>query len=305
LLRFAVPLAIFGGMFVAVKWLFGWFVDLTEVAADFVECTVFSPAVAAPGSSILVQAFVHLPDDADDARALAMEFDTLARARTFRTLTSPISVGSRLHFELRMPGLVIDDPVASLVWRSKAEAVQFGVFIPPDVTVGTVIGTFAVSLDSAPLGHVKFKLTVEEEARSVPSEPQGEEASRYKAAFISYASKDRDEVMRRVQMLSLVGIEYFQDVLSLEPGDRFSKRIQFGIDECDLFLLFWSRDAKSSEWVRKEVRHALARKAGDDLSPPEIRPVIVEGPPIVEPWEELAHLHFNDRLLYFMRCRER
>jgi hypothetical protein len=29
--------------------------------------------------------------------------------------------------------------------------------------------------------------------------------------------------------------------------------------------------------------------------------VILEGPPIVEPWEELEHLHFNDRLLYFMR----
>lgn len=34
---------------------------------------------------------------------------------------------------------------------------------------------------------------------------------------------------------------------------------------------------------------------------PAIRPVILEGPPIVEPWEELAHLHFNDRLVYFMR----
>jgi hypothetical protein len=301
LLRFALPLVLFGGTVVAAKWLFGWFVDLAEAATDVVECTVFSPAVAAPGASILVQAFVHLPEDADDARALAMEFDTAARKRTFRTLTSPIRVGSRLHFELRMPGLEIDDPVAALIWHRRAEAVQFGVFIPPDVAAGEVIGTLAVSLDSAPLGHVKFKLTVDEEARSTPSEPQGEEASRHKVAFISYASKDRDEVMRRVQMLSLVGIEYFQDVLSLEPGDRFSKRIQLGIDECDLFLLFWSRDAKASEWVRKEVRHALSRKAGDDLSPPEIRPVILEGPPIVEPWEELAHLHFNDRHLYFMR----
>ena len=27
----------------------------------------------------------------------------------------------------------------------------------------------------------------------------------------------------------------------------------------------------------------------------ELKPVIVEGPPVIEPWEELAHLHFNDR----------
>jgi hypothetical protein len=108
-----------------------------------------------------------------------------------------------------------------------------------------------------------------------------------------------------VQLLSVVGIKYFQDVLSLEPGDRWQKRIDLGIDECDLFLLFWSSDAKRSDAVRQEVRHVLARKGGDDLSPPEIRPVVLEGPPVVEPWEELAHLHFNDSLLYFIRPQER
>ena len=49
------------------------------------------------------------------------------------------------------------------------------------------------------------------------------------------------------------------------------------------------------------MQYALARSGGHELLPPEIRPVILEGPPIVEPWEELAHLHFNDRLLYVMR----
>lgn len=57
---------------------------------------------------------------------------------------------------------------------------------------------------------------------------------------------------------------------------------------------------KSSKWVRKEVLHALSRQAGDHLSPPEIRLVILEGPPLVPPWDELSHLHFNDKLLYFM-----
>jgi hypothetical protein len=52
--------------------------------------------------------------------------------------------------------------------------------------------------------------------------------------------------------------------------------------------------------VRQEVRYALHRHGGDELAPPEIKPVIIEGPPVAEPWEELAHLHFNDRILYFM-----
>ena len=305
LLRIVVPLALIGaGAVVVAKWLLGWFVtDVAPVTTsrDTVECTVFAPPTAAPGDSILVQVFAHLPDQADDARAIAMELDTDARRRTFQTLQAQIPPGGRLQFELGMPGLEVDDPVASLVWHRRAETVQFGVCIPLDASEGTVIGTLEISHDGAPVGHVKFKLAVDSGTTVVASEPQGESARRYTAAFISYASEDREQVLARVQLLSAVGIRYFQDLLSLEPGDRWEQKLELGIDECDLFLLFWSSEAKRSEWVRREVRYALGRSGGHELLPPEIRPVILEGPPIVEPWEELAHLHFNDRLLYVMR----
>jgi hypothetical protein len=271
-----------------------------QVERDIVQCTVFAPPSSAAGDSILVQVFVHLPEEADDARAVATELDVDARRRAFHSLDAAVRVGARLDFELRLPGLHVDDPVASLVWRRRTEAVQFGVAVPAKTPERTLIGTVSVSVDSVPVGHVKFKLAITQDAAERQSEPQGEEARRYRFAFISYSSNDRSEVMRRVQLLSAVGIGFFQDVLSLEPGDRWQQRIELGIDECDLFLLFWSSEAKQSEWVRREVQHALARKHEDDLSPPEIRPIVIEGPPIVEPWEELADLHFNDRLLYFI-----
>lgn len=297
-------LLLLGGIVAAAKWLLGLFVDWDDprgTDGDFVHFTVFAPPSAAPNESILVQVFVHLPDEAEDARAIATELDTEARRRAFRSLETLVRVGSRLEFELQPLGLQVDEPVASLVWRRRTEAVQFGVTVPSHTPLGTVIGTVSVSIDSVPVGHVKFKLTIEPQGARRSSEPQGEEARRYRVAFISYSSENRDEVLRRVQLLSIVGIKYFQDVLSLEPGERWLKRIELGIDECDLFLLFWSSEAKQSEWVRQEVRYALARKGADDMSPPEIRPVVIEGPPIVEPWEELAHLHFNDRFLYFIR----
>ena len=96
-------------------------------------------------------------------------------------------------------------------------------------------------------------------------------------------------------------LQYFQDVLDLEPGEVWSTRLEEAIQQADVLLLFWSSRAKESEWVRKEVDFALACKAGDELSPPEIRPVIIEGPPVVPPWDDLAHLHFNDRVLYFIQ----
>ena len=104
-------------------------------------------------------------------------------------------------------------------------------------------------------------------------------------------------------MLESLKIRYFQDVLSLDPGDRWQQQLYRHIDKCDLFLLFWSTAARDSQWVMKEVDYALARKQGDDLSPPEIKPVIIEGPPPVPPPPALAHLHFNDRVIYFLSAR--
>jgi hypothetical protein len=101
-------------------------------------------------------------------------------------------------------------------------------------------------------------------------------------------------------MLRLFKIKYFQDVLDLEPGVRWEKKLYRHIDKCDLFLLFWSTSARLSNWVLEEIRYALKRKGGDHHAPPQIRPVIIEGPPVPEPPEELSDLHFNDSLIYFM-----
>ena len=126
------------------------------------------------------------------------------------------------------------------------------------------------------------------------------EPQRYREAFISYSSKDRDEVLKRVQMLARFQINYFQDVLSLAPGARWEKELYRHIDSCDLFLLFWSSASKASPWVIKEVQYALDRWEQSGTEIPEIVPVLIEGPPVPLPPEHLSHLHFNDQLLYFI-----
>jgi hypothetical protein len=60
-----------------------------------------------------------------------------------------------------------------------------------------------------------------DDAASHPgSEPLGDHAKLYQYAFVSYASKDRREVLKRVQMLEVLKTKFFQDILSLDPGDR-------------------------------------------------------------------------------------
>lgn len=95
--------------------------------------------------------------------------------------------------------------------------------------------------------------------------------------------KIEGKCLRRVQAFRIAGISVFQDVLDLDPGQRWERALYREIDLCDVFLLFWSRAAAASEWVAKEIDYALNRKRGDDERPPAIQPVPIEGPPPTPP----------------------
>lgn len=283
----------------------GLAVDATR-PGDRVECSVFAPPMVSPGSAFLIQAFAHIPGQAREATRRATEFDADSARRAIKTLESSVPRGTKLAFCLTVPGLQVDDPVQSMVWSGATESVQFGVSVPRRCRLGGVVGTVTISQDWIPIGHIKFTLTVAAsplagQARPSPSiSAVGEAAKRYEMAFISYASADRTRVLERVQILPMFGVRIFQDVLDLAPGERWEQSLYRHIDESDIVLLFWSKAAKRSKWVRKEVRYALDRKHGDTNAPPEIGPVIIEGPPVPRPWKELAYLHFNDRIIYFM-----
>jgi hypothetical protein len=275
----------------------------TTTVADTVKCSVFAPPSARAGDAVLIQVFVHLPKDAERASYLAVGCDNRATGRIARFLSRPIRRGTALAFGLSIPGIPVDEPLQSLLWRGEPDSVQFGVNIPPDQHEGRLIPTIIVSQDSVPFGHLKFVLDIV--APSATTDPERTSSPRqrwrrYEQAFISYASQDRAEVLKRVQMLDRVAIDFFQDLLSLDPGERWERTLYKKIDDSDVFFLFWSTAAKNSEWVMKEVRYAIERHSGDEMAPPEIVPVLIEGPPPVAPPPELKDLHFNDRFLYFI-----
>jgi hypothetical protein len=268
----------------------------TPYTPDAVDCAVFSQREAHAGDSVFVQVFAYMPGYADEAQEQAREYDEEAKKLGCVSLTTEILRGSVLVFELVLRDMVISDPVQRLVWRGKTQSVQFEVPIPSDCDSRNLIGKVLISQDSVPIGQILFKLKVVGRHAAVDAtyRPSGD-ARRYRKAFISYASKDRPEVLRRVQMLAAVGLSYFQDVLDLEPGDRWAQKLYEHMDQSDVLFLFWSTAAKESEWVRREWQYGLERKGADF-----IHPVIIEGPPTPEPPPELADLHFADKMLYFI-----
>jgi hypothetical protein len=155
-----------------------------------------------------------------------------------------------------------------------------------------------VVVDDRLIGGIGFKIRSSLFAR--PGKPLLADAPRpYRKAFVSYASKDREEVLKRTQALR-TAVEVRQDVLALEPGDRWKEKLFQWIDDCDLFLLCWSQAAKDSEWVMKEARYALRCRRRSNGLRPDIVPLVLEGPPKVMPPKWLAHIHFNDPVCYVM-----
>ncbi len=270
---------------------------MSAPTAEPVDVAVFCPPGVGRGTSFLVQAFLYPPAQAELASARAREADGGADRRGVLSLPQDLPHGTRIDLRLEMPGLRIDEPDTVLVWRGESVAAQFEVAVPDDLALGKVIGRIRVTIAGVPCGTLRFQIVVAATAISEPARAAEVFVRRYRRAFVSYSSKDRAEVLRRVQAFRIAGVSVFQDVLDLEPGERWERELYREIDQCDVVLLFWSRAAAESPWVAKEIDYALARKQGHEDRPPDIQPVPIEGPPIPPPPEKLRHLHFNDALL--------
>jgi len=199
----------------------------------------------------------------------------------------------------------VESPTQEIIWRGRPEPCNFLVTLPETEMARDYYPVIQVSIDETPAGRIQFKLTADATVTSatLAAEPQGETSRYYRYAFLSYASKDRAEVLKRAQSLRATNIDFFQDILSLDPGERWESALYSHIDNCDLFLLFWSKAAAESEWVLKEIEYALARRRDSGESVPDIKPIILESPPPLPP----AHLegglggqHLDDYLSYLI-----
>lgn len=280
------------------------FVTATPQEADEVRCTVFAPHEAGPNDAFLVQAFAHLAEQAPSLWPIAKQADQASTDRGSQKL-GIIERGQQLGFYLEMPGLEVDEPQQSLLWNGEIAPVMFGVIIPATFEPRSINCKLTVSRLNVPVGHIRFNFKIS----AAPGTGEIDLRTHqnyftYRLAFISYASPDRSEVMKRVQMLDLAKVKYFQDLLSLEAGKQWEPMVYRYIDECDVFYLFWSSAAKKSKWVRKEVQRALKRKGHNPELPPEIMPIPIEGPPPVKPPRYLADIQFDSKFLYFINPKD-
>jgi hypothetical protein len=207
-----------------------------------------------------------------------------------------LAIGDRVDIRI-VPanGCDVDDSVETLIWSGKPVAAGFHLTIGRDFPGQTAPITIQAYKGGQPIGKLAFNLSIAAGPQP-PTSMVGDEARMYEQIFVSYASEDRPTVVRYTHAWTILRQRFFQDFISLDPGERWERRLFEEIDRSDLFLLFWSEAAKRSEFVRREAEHALAlRERGHKI---DIVPVLIEGPPPPMPPPSLASLHFNDKYAY-------
>ena len=267
---------------------------------DVVDVSAFAPDGARPGDTVLIQIFLHKVGETVQATALAKEADAEAARRGVATLTSQVQRGQRVDVLLEATGLSVDEPFQCLVWWGFPRSCNFIASIPARTAAQAVHVRVRLRLDNVPVGMLAFALKIAGSAEPhTQSELRGDAARRYQYAFLSYASADRSEVLKRAQALKAARIDFFHDLLSLEPGRRWLPRLYEEIDRCDVFVLFWSSNAAKSEWVRRESERALDRRRKSAEELPDIAPIILEFP-VPPPPDEMKDIQFSDSLWYII-----
>lgn len=266
--------------------------------AKDIDMSVFAPASCCKGEFFLLQVLFHEPQ-APEVPSFALRSDPTASLRAAKTLLLPLDLGDRVQLIVAAGGCEIEDASDTIVWRGDTTSASFPVRVPADRAGDAVPVTVRAFREGEPIGRISFSLPVRGTAAAT-SGVVGDEARRYRQTFFSYASQDRSVVVRYTHAWALLKMRFFQDFLSLDPGERWERRLYEEIDRSDLFLLFWSTNARRSQYVCKEAEYALARRAaGQEL---DILPVVIEGPPCPAPPDSLAEIHFNDRHSYVVKA---
>jgi RNA polymerase sigma-70 factor (ECF subfamily) len=231
----------------------------TGGSGDGVEVSAFAPVAARPGDCVIVQVFIHGPEQGEEAAKQARRSDSEADLRGAATLDIAVKRGQIVRITLEAPELSIDEPVQCLVWRGKPSRRSFLVDLPTGSDRHSHALRVRVDVGETPIGSIRFSIKLDRTSRSrtYATEPRGDSARRYERAFLSHAHDDAADVLKIAQAFQAAGIEFFHDIVSLRAGSEWQKRLLEEIERCDLFLLFWTENAARSKWVRRETEYAV------------------------------------------------
>ena len=239
--------------------------------------------------------YAHVPEalaviQADSQKQLGAAVTNYALTSTQSALT--VERGTDIVVVPELPGVRFNPTRASVTWLEDWHRVEFRMQALDEASIA--------DHEDPVRGRVSFfvgPILIAELPMETRLRPAGEpaddgplatfSAEPYQAVFVSYSHKDKVIVDRLQQAYRALGMTYLRDVNILRSGEDWNVALLGKIDEADIFQLCWSSNARQSDAVEREWRHAMNRSQ-DHF----IRPVYWEVPMPKVP-NELQHIHFS------------
>lgn len=102
--------------------------------------------------------------------------------------------------------------------------------------------------------------------------------------FVSYSRQDRDIVSPFIKLMKIGAPRIFKDDEVIALGKKWQLVIVEALNNCKTLVVFWTRNAASSEAVREEYLTAIRR----DI---DVAPVLLDATPLAK---ELLEYEFAD-----------
>lgn len=221
-----------------------------------VYSSVFAPAEVKRKSHLQIQVYLHLYKEIELVKSLANESDKNAERRDYIPLSLKLRKGDRIDIDFNVYGeTCLISERKFVIWQGSFTKCSFDYFVPMNIDVDELSCEVNLVVNGALIGEMRFITRIVESPIKLNPEVL---SKTFKKIFISYAHQDIKQVKHLALAYKAQGVDYFFDRDKLNPGDVYEEKIFDYIDNSDLFILCWSKNAEKSEYVAKEKNHAMA-----------------------------------------------
>lgn len=222
-----------------------------------VYSSIFAPAEVKRKSHLQVQVYLHLYKETELVKSLANESDKNAERRDYIPLSFKLRKGDRIDIEFNIYGETrLISERKFVIWQGSFTKCSFDYFVPMNIDVDELSCEANLFVNGAMIGEMRFITHIVDAPRNLNPKIS---SHRFNRIFISYAHQDADQIKFLALAYKAQGVDYFYDRDSLAPGDVYEEKIFDYIDQSDLFVLCWSKNAAVSDYVAKEKGRALLR----------------------------------------------
>jgi hypothetical protein len=148
-----------------------------------------------------------------------------------------------------------------------------------------------INIFAGPLlvGTLRMAMLFEEQERIDPLiEDAAISTKPYQGIFVSYSHHDKVVMQACQDMYRTLGFDPLLQIDQMRSWQELNASVRAGIEQAEVFQLFWSEHAAKSEYVRQEWEYALSLNRGESF----MRPVYWEVP-LVKPPDTLAPFYFS------------